>query len=183
MKAYKAKIKGTVRIQFFRDIGDEDGKVGRRSPEEYKKQAQLRVYRNKDGLYCPSANIKRAIRVAAGMANIKINRRGADQYLNALMFIDPLEIPFGKDEPDFIDERMGRIPPGPKGSRVMLYRPGLNAGWELSFTVLLGDECLTGTMVEQVISAAGGMVGICNGRPEFGRFVLTEWKELKEKKV
>ena len=175
---------GIAPMLFFKDTGTDEGKAGKLTPDEYREQARtMRCYRNGHGLFVPAANIKRSIRFGATMAVLKVGRKGADQYLNPLMFIDPMEVLLHKDEPDFIDERMGRIPPGPKGARVMLYRPGVHEGWRLDFTIKVFDDVLAPKIVRQALETAGYMVGLCNGRPEFGRFKIVKWKESKIKNV
>lgn len=182
MQQVDVRIEGIVPILFHR-YTEEAGKAGggRLSVEEYRQKAREAVYRNGHGLFCPAANIKRAMRFGAGMANLKVGRRGADAYLNSLMFIDPREVLFGKDEPDFIHEAVGRIPPGPKGARVMIYRAGINEGWQLEFRIQVFDDALSLNLVKQSLETAGLMVGLCDYRPEYGRFQVIKWDQGKKK--
>jgi hypothetical protein len=186
MYRIKASINGTAPILFNRMSEEVQDKLqkgqtgGKKSIQVQREAAKLKVYRDDKGnVACPAANIKKSIRVACNMDSLKFGRKGLEPFLNALMFIEQPMVSFGVKEEAFIDERVGRIPPGPRGARVIIYRPGLKEGWELHFTILVVDDRITQEYINQALIAAGIMVGLCDGRPEFGRFEVTHWEVMK----
>ena len=56
--------------------------------------------------------------------------------------------------------------------------------WELSFSLTLDTEVITPKMLRQIVDIAGKRIGLGDFRPQtkgqFGRFVVTDWKELKK---
>ena len=56
-------------------------------------------------------------------------------------------------------------------------RPLFNS-WKGEFTVILDDEKLNAEEIEQIVSNAGKYVGLCDYRPRYGRFEVTNFKSL-----
>jgi len=83
-------------------------------------------------------------------------------------------------EPDGIHIATGRIPPGPRGARVILRRPYLKEGWQLNYALYFMDERVSPPMVEESIKEGGLLVGLCDHRPEYGRSKLIRFEEIKE---
>jgi hypothetical protein len=182
MKRFHSEIEGIAPI-LFNQMTDEvkesigQGKTGGRSSVEVRRKlAEKKAYRNKEGLYCPAGSIKRAMILASSKASLKYGKKALGPFLEALVFIEPMEIPFHEKKHHFIDERVGRIPPR-TGGRQIIYRPGLNTGWKLAFTVVLVDDRIPADHVKSALQEAGILQGLCDGRPEFGRFKVTEWTE------
>jgi len=184
MKQVKVTIEGIVPILFnpmTQELQEDisiGGDSGKKTPEQYRDRASKRVYRDSEGnLGCPAQNIKKCIRLGAVKSSLKYGRKGLDSFLEALMFIEPQTPSFGLKDPDFIDERSGRIPPGPRGKRVMLYRAGLNAPWQLSFTIIVVDDRIPLESIKVSLEQSGILCGLCDYRPEFGRFRVINWEE------
>lgn len=149
------------------------------TPEQEYELARQRLYRNSNGIYVPSLALKRALRFGSTMGNLKMGRRALEPYINAAVFIEPPELELGKKEPDYFFEAYVRIPPGKKGALVFKVRPCMNVGWQLSpmFTVM--DDHITEEMVRVALETAGIYVGLLDGRPEYGRFIVKKWKVKK----
>jgi hypothetical protein len=154
---------------------------GTRTVKQSQQEALGKVYRNGKGLYCPAANIKKSLLNGITKGNIKEGRGSARPYIEATVFIKPQEVVFGKQEPDFIHECTGRIPPK-TGARVIIRRPGLREGWQLSFSMIVMDDRRSADQIRKGLEEAGLLIGLCDGRPEFGRFIVKEWEVIKNGK-
>lgn len=186
MYQIKTEIEGIAPILFnrFTEENQKDVEVGRstgRQTADAKKELSLnKVYRNNDGLFCPASNVKKATVLACGISQLKHGRKSLGPIINAVLFLDPMEIPFGVSKPDFIHEQVGRIPPR-TGARVILYRPALNIGWKLSFTINVFADSVGFEQVKRALQDAGIFQGLCDGRPEYGRFIVNTFELIKEK--
>lgn len=171
----KCTIEGVAPIRFNR-ITSLAGGMGKPTEEQEREEAKKRVYRNDDGLYLPAANLKRAVRQGALRAGLKMGRTSLEPYVNAAVFVEPSELAFGKDEPDFMFPAYVRIPPGKRGALVYKIRPGLNPGWQLHplFTVI--DDHITEDKLKAAVETTGLFIGLADGRPEYGRFIITDWE-------
>ncbi len=184
MYQLKAEIQGIAPILFNRFTEENQAQVesgrstGRQTADVKREGALNKVYRNDGGLFCPAANIKKAMVLACGIAQLKHGRKGLGPIINAVMFLDPIEISFGTKSPDFIHEQVGRIPPR-TGARVVLYRPALNAGWKLSFAINVFTDTVGVDQVRRALSDAGIYQGLCDGRPEYGRFEVVSFDKAK----
>lgn len=149
--------------------------MGKPTQQQEEETAKLRVYRNNSGLYLPAVNLKRAIRQGATRAGLKMGRASFEPYVNAAVFIEPPELEFGKEDPDFFFPSYVRIPPGRRGALVYKVRPGINAGWSLSplFTVL--DDHIDQDKLKAAVETTGLFIGLADGRPEYGRFIIKTW--------
>ena len=85
-----------------------------------------------------------------------------------------------KDEWDVFSTPV-RIPA--TGGRIMRHRAMFH-DWELSFSLTLDTEVITPKMLRQIVDIAGKRIGLGDFRPQtkgqYGRFVVTDWKELKK---
>jgi hypothetical protein len=184
MYEVKATIEGIAPILFNRFTEeamkslDHRETGGVRTMEGKEQEALNRVYRNGNGLYCPAANLKKSLLNGITKGNIKEGRGSARPYVEATVFIKPQEIEFGKQEPDFVHECTGRIPPK-SGARVILRRPGLREGWVLSFMMVVTDDRRSSDQLRRGLEEAGLLIGLCDGRPEFGRFIVKDWEVIK----
>ena len=178
-------IEGIAPILFHRMTEEEQESMaqsrtgGTRTVAQKRKEALSKVYRNGDGLFCPGENIKKALLQACTKASLKYGKKALYGYVEALVFIEPHQVSFGKLEPDFVDERVGRIPPR-TGGRVIIYRPGLHEGWVLSFTLAVMDDRIPEDHLKRALDEAGVLVGLCDHRPEFGRFVVKKWETRRK---
>jgi hypothetical protein len=155
-------------------------KIHKPTLEQEYELARQRLYENSNGIYVPSFALKRALRFGSTMGNLKMGRRSLEPYINAGVFIEPLELELGKKDPDYNFEAYVRIPPGKKGAMVFKVRPCMNVGWQLSpiFTVM--DDHILEDMVRMALETAGIYVGLLDGRPEYGRFIVKNWKVVKK---
>lgn len=140
------------------------------------KMAEKSLYRNDAGeIFIPNRNIKRCLIDGAKMGRVKLNaRQNLYPFIDASVFISPLEILLGKKEPDAFLQ----IPMRRKDGNVIPKRLPIFKDWELTFTLSIYDDEIP-DKVKQSLEVAGISVGLGNQRPEYGRFECTEWEVKK----
>lgn len=182
----KATVKGIVPVCFNRPSDAlqqqiETGQTGGpRDRDKDMAEAEARVYRDEHGLYFPSSWFKAAMLTGSSKANLKRGRLAFSTYLKGGVFFVDRNICLGKQQREFMHERWGRIPPGPKGKMAWLRNPGLKEGWEVTFRMLVAEDGLPEAHIKTSLATAGISVGVGNGRPDFGRFIITDWKRYSE---
>ena len=159
-----------------------------------KKEAELRVYSNGEGLFLPARNIRSAMVEGAraiGIRHVMNGRKVALwPYLRRGLVVEPNELLFGVETTKKLKgENMGcfsipmhgdmvRVPPQ-KGALVRKYWPKLEE-WKLTFTLAVFDDSLQEEAeLQEAIKAAGVYCGLGTGRPDYGKFKLAEWAEEK----
>ncbi len=135
------------------------------------------AFADKDvGLYIPAENIEATIRDAA-----KSQRKGKDitRFLNVMEPMNPLDIgerlTWGKLMEDFRfrDVRQMKV----SRNRVTRTR-GRFTTWALGFDVVIDEENLDPSFLEEIMIYAGQYVGLCDSRPKYGKFVVVEITEV-----
>ena len=59
-------------------------------------------------------------------------------------------------------------------------RPAFQAGWRIGFEVMVNaPEYLAPTSLQELINKCGRLNGFCDGRPSYGRFVLSDFDTRK----
>jgi hypothetical protein len=182
MYRIRGQIEGIAPILFNRfteqAVADMEAKKtgGRKTHDERMDEAYRLVYRDGHGLSLPPGNLKKCFLQGAQKAGLKEGRASAVPYLQATVFVEG-ELNFGKENPDFVHECTGRRPPRTGGACV-IRRPALETGWRLSFQLAVMDDRRSAEHIKRAIEEAGLLVGLGDGRPDFGRFILTEWERL-----
>ena len=182
---YKIKyaLKGIAPILFHRftekaasdvDSGATGGKL---TAEAKLAEAMDAVYRNGDGLYLPANNLEPCLVLGARKAGLKRGRASLAPFLEATVFCEEREMPFGVAEPDGIHEVRGRRPPK-TGGAMIVRRPMLKEGWQVSGHFLVMDDYQPPEQIRQALEAAGLFVGLCDWRPKYGRFIVEEFDRL-----
>jgi hypothetical protein len=148
---------------------------GRLSVPQKIAEAEEKVHRGINGnLIIPAWSFKQSLVAGCSAAGLKHGRSGLGQHLKAIVFADG-EIDLGVKERDFMHEHWGRIPPGPKGAGAIIRRPALNPGWEGRFRLVVTDDRQSPEQIRQALDETGLLVGLGGWRPEYGRFMVTEW--------
>jgi hypothetical protein len=179
---YRIQVSTEGKAQLLVNQFVEGTKSGKKSTKEYTAEAMSKLHKDEKGRCCITEEmIKSCVLNGISMGGIKFGRKSLGQYWKAVAHIEPKCVPInnGVKEPDGIDVRPGRIPPGPRGSMVMLYRPLFKVGWTLDFTVEILDDRITEDLVHEAFNSAGLLAGLGAGRPDFGRFVVTKWEIVK----
>jgi len=191
MPKYHVRLKGivpTIQNRFTdaaRAQVDNPGSKGKLKTVEGRiEEAYEKVYRNAIGeIVWEAIAIKKCIIDGASSASLKIGKKSCLPYLRAAMFLEADSVPILRDgktikQAEGIHECTGRIPPGPKGHRVILRRPYINTGWELDFTLHVFDDRLSDQLIMAALQEAGAMIGLSDHRPEFGRFTVITFESI-----
>lgn len=149
------------------------------SEEEHQAEAIKKLYRDDNGIYVPATAVKKCLLNGAKMANLKIGRKGAVQYLQATCFGSTQNFYFTDGsgnihEPAGVDKQPGRRPPR-TGGRIIIYRPYLDIGWLLPIAFTVVDDRQDERQVETAIHEAGLLVGLLDQRPDYGRFLVHDF--------
>ncbi|MES2464888.1 MAG: hypothetical protein V4671_30350 [Armatimonadota bacterium] len=156
--------------------------VAGNDPEEWRKTVLV----TKDNqLYIEPTYVFGCVRDAAkytkkGRGSIQTNVAATLQIVEDRVLIDRY-LPEGvenirdSDEPVYLDVRSVRNP-STKGRNVR-YRVAASAGWKTSFTLLFDRTIVSRPEMQAVLTDAGTLVGVGDGRSiGFGRFVVTSFE-------
>lgn len=125
------------------------------------------------GPYIPSDAIEATI-----CAGAKKSRIGKD--VQAAVFVQDEVVKLEYDGPRTIDKlwkephrfvlrKAVRV----TTSKVMRTRPMFPTGWSISFTVEYDENIVNESALRKSMIDAGSLVGICDWRPKFGRFIVS----------
>jgi hypothetical protein len=82
-------------------------------------------------------------------------------------------------ERPYVRSKSVRIPPGPRGKRVPLSRPRIPEGWTMNFTLVKSAfSALSDKELRKMVENAGTQVGLCDWRPRYGRFEVTQFERV-----
>lgn len=190
MKTYSVTIKGLTPLLINRfSENAEQAKPTRRieaTVRDPRKEAETKVYVDKDGHYCLSA-----FSIPASMGNAGASHK-ATGTRRTLRFVVPSAVRTTSDlivimqgeEPAKtfeVDSRPVSIP-ATKG-RIMRHRPRWDT-WNASFHLLIDDELLDPDTAHILLNEAGLSYGVGDFRPEkrgpFGTFTVTRWELLAD---
>lgn len=125
------------------------------------------------GPYMPSDCLEACIQAGA-----KKSRIGKD--VQAAVFVQDDIVPIRYDGPRDIDsmwkdrERFVlRKACKVSTAKVMRTRPMLPTGWSLSFTIEYDESIVNEASIKRAMTDAGALVGLCDWRPRFGRFIVS----------
>lgn len=162
--------------------------ISSRNNLEPREEAEQKLYKDSEQRpIIPGSNVFSML-VASGVF-IKIGRKALttmkSSLVPAILSIDELELPILR--PDFapvtweVDRRTVVNPA--TGGRMVCHRPRFDV-WQLSFHITYDASMANESIVRELIDTAGSKVGLGDFRPArkgpFGRFVVTEWKQLKD---
>lgn len=188
MRRFKGAIEGVTPFLFNRYMEDSEvhAEIGAKPKDLSKqdawrrKEGMLRVYSNGHGPFLPGRNIRSTMMQGADAAAITHkhgrSQRALGPFLRRGIIIEPPELEFGKIALDLHRDTV-RIPPR-TGALVVKYWPKVEE-WTLKFEVTCFDDSLQGdSELKASLEAAGVFCGLGTGRPDFGKFRVTEWEEV-----
>ncbi len=168
------EIEGIAPILFDRNHGLPDPKT----TEGYKKQSIYKLYLDDEENICiPSKNIKAVIREASSDLGGKMKGKKNRQTIRSALFFDQELYSTGFKEPDGIQEDYVSRGKGEKVTRVITFRPYVNEGWKVSGEIIVFDIVIG--FVRECLEWAGFRYGLGGYRPEYGRFVVNKFEEIK----
>lgn len=177
MSKIKVTIKGTCPLLQNRfSTPEEDPKwIEQTGFKDYSEEVLKALYADDKGKpYQPADHIIGALIKAS--TNFKIPGKGKKTYkdlIQSALFIYPDAIPH--KIPKWVVDRRGVVI---QRSRIIRERPRFDE-WELSFEVEITDEQLPVDVVRRILEHAGNRKGLGDFRPRFGRFLVSEFNELK----
>lgn len=136
------------------------------------------LYVNDGNLIIPSDCLEASLVGAA-----KLSRLGKDAARG--LFIEDHLIIEGDGVPEFVDEEVldemyesGKFT-FRKGVRVgtakvIRTRPIFGTGWSARATIVFNDAVFNKQQIEDLAEAAGSQIGLCEWRPRYGRFAVSE---------
>lgn len=136
------------------------------------------VYRNEDGEIClPGEYLRQSVIHAAKFRqDPRSPRKSAMDLYKAGIVVETNLASLGVMEWDYLDTRRVVI----QRNGVNRCRPAMRIGWKATFTVLvLTPEYIDEHQLQDVLSAAGRLVGVGDFRPTFGRFSVTNFEILE----
>ena len=185
MKKFNITIEGTSPLLMNRpsqlDIADKSKDVKRetQTPQEI---AKAKLYTDaEDRIYIPATWFQGTI-VEAGKQK-KMGGKGSSKatyskVAGSSVEINPFEIILDAKWKVF---SILSVNPTTKG-RNILHRPQFDK-WEISFEVCFEETQIEPSVMKELFDIAGKFVGVGDWRPakkgRFGKFQVTEWKEIK----
>ena len=128
------------------------------------------------GVYIPDENIEATIRNGA-----KMFRKGSDiaKYFNVVTMNNPLD--YGENltkEQLMADMKYRDVSPvNVKMAKILRTRPRFNM-WQVSFEAIYDESKIDLETIIMAMEQAGSYVGLCDHRPKYGKFVVTDVEEL-----
>lgn len=176
----KVTIEGTTPILFnrFRDTAVE-GKSKKRTGAMSDSDIEDKLYKDENGkTQLPSVYVKNSISEAA--KKFKIQGQGKSTYskiVASTVDIEPFYIELKADKYKVF--RISAVNPMTKG-RMMTERPQYDK-WSASFEIVLNDDGVPVSVINEILEQAGKYVGVGDWRPEkkgmFGKFMITSFKK------
>jgi hypothetical protein len=137
------------------------------------------VYRNDEGEIClPGEYLRGAIIGAAKFRqDPRSPRKSAmDLFKAAIVALTPLAS-LGTKEWDYEDARRVTV----QRAGITRIRPAMKTGWKCSFIFMVTlPEYVSPSLLNEVVSAAGRLIGVGDFRPTYGRFQVTKFDVLGE---
>jgi hypothetical protein len=141
------------------------------------------LYKDEDGYYIPSEQIRACLREAG--SGQKIPGKGAATWRNVLKGVsvrlsaDRIRF-INKTAYDRIDERWGTI----DNNQVLLRRGLFKSGWQAGFQLITNDKEIPEVALKKLLERAGETCGIGDYRPSskkggtFGIFKIVEFQKV-----
>ncbi len=171
MQTVEVTIKGVAPLLMHRyPLEDQQEEKAKKRNKVYdpKEDAEKALYKNANGCFAPATWIESCLRDAGkGMAKGKGTYKSSMQ---SSVFVEPDEIPLGKETYDEIDRRPVVI----QRNRVVRSRPKFN-NWQMSFKINFDETVIHKDVLKDILTEAGKTKGIGDYRPKFGRFEVVEF--------
>lgn len=151
-----------------------------KTDKQYQEQAKRKVYTNTKGaIVIPAESIKACLREASSeLANSKkkFSGKAMRQNVRALLSIED-DVVIAK-KIDGVDKSIVTRGMGDKVTRVPSYRPFIKEWTGTGVLNFVDDGNLNVGFLLQCLELAGIKYGLLSHRPEFGRFLVTSFKEI-----
>ncbi len=177
------EITGTAPILFHRyDPDSVERKGNAKKGDKLKKTDDIQsyVYRDENGYLGVDASVIHGtlVNAAKRFKDPSNNRASCMEITKAGLIISPATPLFDPKTREWeMEDRRGV---SVQRNRVTRVRPAMRAGWRLRFEVTsILPTLLTEERIQELLTTAGTLVGLCDYRPVFGRFRVTKVERLK----
>lgn len=178
MRTFKVSIEGVapLRMNKFTEEAKDTLKGGRKrkSKEQSIQEAYERTYTDKNGKYIiPARAIKACI--LNGAKKVPLGKGKAKTDSAAVIFVKE-DMKLIHSDP-IIAEGVVRVPPktGAMAVKYWVVFPE----WKGEFHVLITDDRFPEQVLVESIKEAGMYAGLLDGRPDYGRFIMTNFEEVQ----
>jgi hypothetical protein len=170
-------IRGSAAILFHRWSNEavaEKAAAAKGSKAKKSDNLESYVYRGDNGnLGLPGEYVRQSIIGAARFRQDPRSPRKSAMDLFKAGVVSLTELAdLGVADPDYIDRRRVLI----QRNAITRERPALREGWEATITLMvLLPEYIDRTLLLDVLTAAGRLIGVGDFRPTYGRFAVTNF--------
>ena len=175
---YTFELKGISDLKMDKFVDD----IQPTTEAGYIKQAEKKVYTDDDGNLAIEARAVKASIIAAAMSLSGRKQKDVRQTFMASLFVNPdnLTILPERKKHDGIDRLMVSRKSGTKVTRVPSFRPLVKKGWAVKGEIsVLSMQDIATDFLKQSFELAGLKFGLLGHRPEYGRFEVTKFEEVK----
>ena len=172
MEKIKVKIKGKSPLLMNKFVVEASNARTKKIyvPED---EAEKKTYRNSDGELClPNTHFKASM-IKAGTDFKMKGMKTYKEYIKSGVFIEEELIKLEPQEYEIHEE-----PVVIGSARVMSWRPKF-VEWSCVFIINIEDDMINQSALKDILEAAGKYKGVGDHRPEYGRFVVEEYKVVK----
>ena len=170
----KVSVKGTAPLLLHKYV-EADATTSKKKKKVYvpEEEAEKVCYRTQDNkIYIPSTHFKGCM-IKSAVDFIYSGRKTYKDYIKSGIFFKEQEIILTPQE-----YTISNMPVVITRARIMRSRPEFKE-WECTFTIEVINEDLDKTILKEILESAGKFKGVGDFRPEYGRFVVTKFEEVK----
>ena len=174
-KKVRFEIEGACPLLFDKPTGND----GLKTQADYEKDAENKVYRNEAGEICiPFMMLKACIREGSKDLGRKMEGSKNRMAIRSSLFAQTELFSLGIKEPDGIDVKHAkRQGSGGRFTMITAYRP-IIIKWVLRGEMIIYNE-IPIDFIHQALANGGLRYGIGGYRPEYGRFFVNKFEEVK----
>ena len=187
MYKIRGKLQGTADLLFNLMTADTEKNLrsgatgGKFTDDQRTEEAKSKYPVDPDGnAIISNWMFKRVLADGAKAGKVNIGRKSLAPFLIATVFVEGY-IHLTPNIYDYIHEVPGKRPPK-TGGACIIKRPAFRTGWIAEFTLNVLDDGINADQIRASLEAAGIYVGLGSWRPEYGRFIVTEWEVIRQEK-
>lgn len=187
MKTFTVKIKGIspLLVNRFKEQDEVPVTMKKAGKKDYgtpREQAEKTAYADDDGkIWVPTSWVKGALATVASDYKLPGSRKSVKSVIGGAV-IPCDEKSYFTEQYKIKDVEIDSRPCVVQRARIMRHRARLET-WELGLSLEIEESILPTENVHEMLVDAGRRAGLGDYRPSkggpFGRFQITEWKELK----
>lgn len=170
---YSITIRGTATLLHHKFVFVDKKKPGSSYiPEE---EAETHSYRDEKGKLVQPANHIEGSMFKAAVEFKMVGKKTFKDAFKGGVFVEPNLILHKNQKHSVLT-----VPAVVQRARIARSRYEFPIGWELSFTITVIDERITGEILKAVLTEAGKYRGIGDDRPRHGRFEIVSFEKIRD---